>query len=144
MPPLPSVEGMLGRFPTVFVRLTGRNSVVREYNALVAPASEFCVIPTVDAYQLGYPEVAPSDSRIPLHNSKTFASYTGYARGTAIKMARVDLGTISFADVDFLAYDIMQTIGFDVVLGRSALRETRLGQDFVSGTFRLERLGAAP
>ncbi len=135
---------MLERFPTVFTRLTGRNGVVREYNALVAPAAEFCVIPTVDAYHLGYPEVVPSDSRISLPNTKTFASYTGYGRGSAIKMARVDLGAISFMDVDFLAYDIMQTLGFDVVLGRNLLRGTRLGQDFASGRFRLERVGAAP
>jgi len=135
---------MLGKFPTVFARVTGRNGVVREYNALVNPASELCVIPTVDAYQLGYPEVAPSDSRIPLPNTRTFASYTGYGRGTAIKMTRVDLGAISFMDVDFVAYDIMQTLGFDLVLGRNLLRETRFGQDFASGTFRLERVGAAP
>ncbi len=143
-PSLPSVEGVLERFPTVFTRLTGRNGDVREYNALFAPAAEFCVIPTVDAHNLGYTEVVPSDSRISLPNTKTSASYTGYGRGSTIKMARVDLGAISFMDVDFLACDIMQTFSFDVALGRNLLRETRLGQDFSSGRFRLERVGAAP
>lgn len=144
MPSQALVEGMLENFPAVFARLTGRNGVVREYKALVAPAAWFCVIPTVDAYQLGYSEVVPSDSRIPLPNTKTFASYTGYGRGTEIKMAQVDIGGLSFKDVEFLAYDLMQAIGLDVVLGRNLFRDLRLEENFSSGRLRVEKTEVTP
>lgn len=134
------IEQSFVRFPSVFTRLTGRNGVVREYQALVAPTAEFCIIPTADAYTLGYPEVAPSDPRIPLPNSKMFASYTGYGRGTVINVPRVEVGSISFSNVDFLAFDILQAAGFDLVLGRNLLRSTHLEQDFASGLFRLEKV----
>ena len=111
---------------------------MREYQALLAPTAEYCVIPKVDAFILGYPEAAASDTRVPLPNALTFASYNAYGKGTLIKMAQVDIGSMSVKDVEFLAFDLLQTVGFDVVIGRSLLRHMRLSLDIASGTLRLE------
>ena len=138
------VERSFHKLPKIFARLTGRNGAVIEYEALVVPTSEFCVLPTVDAYGLGYPEVAVSDARIPTPNSRMFATYTGYGRGTPIRMARVDIGGISLKDVEFLAFDLQQTLGVDVLLGLSLLRNLSVHLDFAGGTIRLEREGDSP
>lgn len=127
------------KFPAVFGRLKGRNGVTREYRALLAPTAEYSVLPKVDAYALGYPEVAVADARVPSPNTPTFASYTGYGRGTLIKVAQVDVGPISVKETEFLAFDLLQTVGIDVVFGRSLLRQMRVDFDFVSGRLRLER-----
>ena len=137
--PLPAVERKFQKSPTVFCRLTGRNSAVREYRALIVPTAEFCVIPKVDAYRLGYHEAAGADARVPIPNTITFASYMGYGRGTVIKIVRVDIGSMSEGDVEFLAFDPLQTTGFDMILGRSFLRFMHLDLDFASGSLRLER-----
>ena len=135
-------ERAFQKFPAVFVRLKGRNGVTREYQALLAPTSEYCILPKVDAYQLGYPEAA-SDTRLPSPNSLAIASYMGYGRGASIKIAQVDLGEMSFRDVEFIAFDVSQNVGIDVVLGLTLLRQMRLELDFVSGTLRLEKVASA-
>jgi hypothetical protein len=140
IPQIPVFEQAFSRLPTVFTRLRGRTNAVREYRALVAPTAEYCVLPVVDAYHLGYPEAAGGGSRLPSLSGLTFASYTGYERGIAIKMANVEIGSISFRDVEFLAFDMLQATGFDVVLGQSLLRETRLDLDYGSHTLKLEKL----
>ncbi|MEM1947046.1 MAG: hypothetical protein QXF95_08570, partial [Candidatus Caldarchaeum sp.] len=40
----------------MFVTLKGRADATREYLALLSTTAEFCVIPRVDAYMLGYVE----------------------------------------------------------------------------------------
>lgn len=136
-----SLERQFQRLPSVFARLTGSNGAVREYQALVAPTSEYCVIPKVDAFRLGYHEAAAADSRVPSPNVLPFASYMGFGRGTAIKMAQVEMGGMTFRDVDFLAFDPLQSIGYDVVLGLTLLGRTRLNLDCASRTLRLQKAG---
>jgi len=133
-----ALEGAFKKHPAVFARLRGRNGVFREYQALLVPATEYCILPRVDAFQLGYPEAA-SDSRTSSPNNLMLASYTGYGRGTRIKIAQVEIGSMSFKDVEFLAFDTLQAVGFDVVLGLTLLRRTRLDLDFASGMLRLEK-----
>ncbi len=55
-------------------------------------------------------------------------------------MAQVDLGEMSFRDVEFLAFDVSQNVGIDVVLGLTLLRQTRLELDFASAALRLEKV----
>jgi predicted aspartyl protease len=111
---------------------------VREYLSLLSTTADYCVLPVVDAYHLGYPEAAANGTRIPMPNALTFMSYTGYERGTVIKMTEVDIGGISFKNVEFVAFDILQPIGFDVILGQTLLREMRLSFDFRSRMLRME------
>ena len=122
----------------MFVRIRGRNSIVREFNALLDPGVEYCIIPKVDAYALGYPEAANDDPISPANNTLTFTSYNGYGKAALIEMGHVELGTLSFEKVDFLAMDIPPVTGFDVVLGRSLLQFMKVELDYSVGQLRIE------
>ncbi|MDG6995647.1 MAG: hypothetical protein JRN52_06975 [Nitrososphaerota archaeon] len=126
-------------FPTIFVRLKGLSGVVREYQALVVPTSEYCIIPPVDAFALGYPVAGGSDVRSFSPNQLHFASYSGYARGVSLKMLEVDIAGTTFKDVEFVAVDILQAAGFDVVIGKSLLQNTKLQLDYGSHQMTLEK-----
>ena len=103
------------------------------------PSSEYCVIPKVDAFALGYGEAALVDERIPSQNALHFVTSSGYGRGALIKMAQVDVGKISLEDVDFVTYDMLQPTGFDAVLGRSFLQGMKFQVDFPKHQFMLEK-----
>ena len=132
------VDHPFGKFPTIFVRLRGRRGSVREFNALIDTGSEYCIIPKVDAYELGYPEAANDDPRSRANNTLTLASHDGYCNGALIKMAQVEVGTMSFKDIDFVAFDIPRVTGFDVVLGRSLLQFMKLEFDYSIPQLRME------
>lgn len=127
------------KFPSVFVKLTGRNGIVREFNALIDPGAEYCLIPKVDAYALGYPEAANDNPITPKNNTLTFTGFAGYGRAALINLVRVDVGSLPFDKVEFVAVDIPQATGFDVVLGRSLLRFMRLEFDYPNGRLMLEK-----
>ena len=131
-------EVALGMFPTVFVRMTGRGGGVREFRALIDPGAEYCVIPKVDAFFLGFSEIANDDPTGQASNNLTFATYNGYGKAISIVMAQVELGRMSFKKVEFLALDIPQVTGFDVILGRSLLQFMKLEFDYPRATLRIE------
>ena len=133
-------EHAFGKFPTVFVRIKGRNGLVREFNALVDPGAEYCIIPKVDAYALGYSEAANDDPISPADNTLTFSSYDGYGKVALIQIAQVELGTMSFANVEFIAFDLPQVTRFDAVLGRSLLQFTKVEFDYSLGHLRMEKM----
>jgi hypothetical protein len=54
-------------------------------------------------------------------------------------MTQVSLGPLTFDEVEFLAFDLPQACGFDVVFGRSLLRRLRYQVDFSRGLLKLER-----
>lgn len=127
------------KFPVVFVRLKGRNGMVREYPALISTVSEYCILPKVDAFALGYPEAANSDNPTRIPNELDFVGSNAYGRGALVKMVQVDIGQISARNVEFLTYDILQVTGFDVVLGVNILQDIKLEIDFTSHQLTLER-----
>jgi hypothetical protein len=106
----------------------------------VDPGAEYCVIPKVDAYLLGYPEAANDDPITPENNTLTFTSFGGYGKVALIEMARVEVGTMSFEKVEFVAYDLPQVTGFDVILGRSLLQFLKLEFDYSKGVLRMEEM----
>ena len=53
-------------------------------------------------------------------------------------MGHVDLGSLSFEKVDFLAMDIPPVTGFDVVLGWSLLRFMKVELDYSLGQLKIE------
>ncbi len=71
-------------------------------------------------------------------NWVTFASYSGYGKAPLIRMAQVDLGAMSFKNVDFLALDIPQVTGYDVVLGRSLLQFLKFEFDYPASKLKIE------
>ena len=124
------------------MRLKGRNGNIREYQAFLSPTFEYCAIPKVDAFALGYEEaaVAGGGRIMQAANALDFASSNEYGRGALIKMTQVDIGPISLRDIEFLTYDLLQATGVDVVLGRSVLQAMKLEIDFSSHMLKLERV----
>ena len=131
------VEFSFRTFPEVFVGLKGRNGGVRECSALVDPCSEYCIMPKVDAYALGYPEAANDDPVTPADNTLTYTSFDGYGKAALIGIAEVSFGGFSFPNIDFLALDLPQVTRFDVVIGRSLLKFTKLEIDYLTRTLRI-------
>jgi len=123
----------------MFGRLKGQNGAVREYMALLDPGSDYCILPKVDAFTLGYPDVARADTIVRAPNTTTFVTHTGYDKAPLIKMAQVDVGPLTFRDVEFLAFDLPQACGFDVVFGRSLLHFVKFEIDYSSGLLRIGR-----
>jgi hypothetical protein len=132
------VEFPFRTFPEVFVGLKGRNGAVRECIALVDPCSEYCIMPKVDGYALGYPEAANDDPITPADNTLTYTSFDGYGKAAMIGMAEVSFGGLSFPNIEFLALDLPQVTRFDVVIGRSLLRFTKLEVDYSTHMLRIE------
>jgi len=128
-----------GRFPCVYGRLKGKSGAVREYLALLDAGSDYCILPKVDAFTLGYPDVARADTIVRAPNTTTFLTPTGYDKAPLIKMSQVDVGPLVFSDVDFLAFDLPQACGFDVVLGRSLLQFLRIEMDYSTGLLTIGR-----
>ncbi len=129
------------------MRLRGRNEIVREFSALVDVGAEYCIMPKVDAHLLGYREAALDNPVTMPANTVTFSSYNGYFRAVMIRIAQLSLGSTSFENVEFVASDLPQTTGFDVVLGRSLLKFMRLEFDYSVGQLRIEDMrkkGAEP
>jgi hypothetical protein len=132
------VDHSFGRFPTVFVRLTGRNGLVRELNAVLDISAEYCIHPPVDAYNLGYQEAANNDPVVPAANTIDYISYEGVAKAALIVIAGVELGGMRFKNVEFVAHDLPQRTRFDVLLGRSLLQFLKLDLDYGIGKIAIE------
>lgn len=122
------------RFPTLFARLKGRNGAVREFSALLSPASDYSLVPLVDAFRLGYPEAARGGPVTEPQNLFRGVTFTGFWEGTLITMREVSAGGVTLPNVDFIAYDVPQVSGFDVVLGRSFLAPSGFRIDYSGGT----------
>jgi hypothetical protein len=125
------------RFPTVFARLRGRNGSVREYKSLVSPATEYSILPKVDAYRLGYPEAARDDPVTEPPNLFRGVTYDGYWEGMLISLKEVAIGGMSKSDVDFIAFDLPQIAGFDVILGKSFLAASGLTIDYATSEVKI-------
>ncbi len=131
------------KLPTLFARLRGRNGAVREYKALLSTASDYSVIPKVDAYRLGYPEAARDDPITEPPNLFRGVTYDGFWEGMLITLKEVTIGGRSVPDVDFIAFDLPQATGFDVVLGRSVLASSGVLVDYASGRVSISQRGAS-
>ncbi len=121
--------------PTFFVRLKGRNGKAREYLALVDSAASYCVMPKVDAYALGYGEAIQDSSTDFItrpSNLMTVATFAGYVDAPLVRVDEVSLGGQTFRNVEFLAFDLPQEAGFDVVIGASLLSKAKAKLDMSS------------
>lgn len=112
---------------------------MREYLALLDAGSEYCILPKVDAFRLGYPDVAQMDTVVQAPSTTHFVTHLGFGKAPLIRMTQVSLGPLTFDEVEFLAFDLPQACGFDVVFGRSLLRRLRYQVDFSRGLLKLER-----
>ncbi|MDG6902880.1 MAG: clan AA aspartic protease [Nitrososphaerota archaeon] len=112
---------------------------MREYRALIDTGSDYCVLPRVDAFRLGYPEAANDDLIVPAENTTSFVTHNGHGQAASIKMAKVDIGQETFENVEFLAFDLPQVTGFDVVLGGSILKFLNLRMDYSSKHLEIQK-----
>ncbi len=110
---------------------------------MIVPTTEYCILPMVDAFALGYSEAAGGDARIQGPKQVHFASYNGYGRGILIKMAQVEIAGTLFKDVEFVAFDVLQAAGFDVILGKNLLQNMKLELDYATHQLLLQRAGHA-
>ncbi|MGI0092035.1 MAG: hypothetical protein ACREBS_10025 [Nitrososphaerales archaeon] len=133
------------RYPTIYARLHGKNGAVREYRALINTTTDYCFLPRVDAYRLGYPEAAHDDPVTIPANLVMLATSVGYSEGMMIMMRQVEIGDLKIEDVPFLGFDLPQVIGFDVVLGRNLFQKggLSLGFDYSLDRIRIAQKSAA-
>ena len=133
-------EFELGRFPTVFARVTGSNSKVREYRALIDPVYEYCVIPKGDAYVFGHPEVAFQQLTVDPPNARTLVTGGGFNKTVIFEVGSVEIGGLSFERVEFAAVDLPQQVGFEAVIGQSLLKRSSLTIDWEHRLLRLSKV----
>lgn len=133
------MESSFDTLPFVYVRLKGKNGHVSEYRGIVNPASEYSFLPKVDAYALGYTEAAYTEyvSRPP--NLISFVSQSGYTEAALIDVQEVCVGPISVLQVPFVAFDIQQITGCDVILGTTFLQSLKVEIDYRNKRLRLEK-----
>jgi len=112
------------------VRLHGRNGAIREYRALIDVTTDYCVLPKVDGYRLGYPEAAHDDPVTRPANLIFLANSVSYSEAMMIAIEQVEIGDFRVHGVQFLAFDLPQITGFDVVLGRNIFLKANLSIEF--------------
>lgn len=100
---------------------------MRECYALIDHQSDYCIMPAVDAFRLGYAEAAKGTEPTP--NLLRVITSIVLSDAPLIKVAEVAMGPLVTKDVEFLAFDLYQEGRCDVVLGRNLLRDFRITID---------------
>ena len=122
----------------VSTRVEGKNGYVREVSAALDINSPYCMILGHDALVLGYSQAAnrPGDhARMYPNEVPSVASMRGIERGIKIPLKKVSIGPLVATDVDALVLEsgIPPTITFDLILGRSFLKNFKLTVDMKNG-----------
>jgi hypothetical protein len=135
------IKTNFGLFPSVFVILRGRNQFEREFLALLSSSSDYCVIPRVDAYMLGYGEavgdtITDMITRPPYIT--TLIGHSSFVDAPLITINEVSVGSLTVKNVDFIAYDIPQEARVDVILGKSFLERAKARIDYINRVVELE------
>lgn len=125
----------------MFVTLKGRADATREYLALLSTTAEFCVIPRVDAYMLGYVE-AISDTLTEMITRPdyltTFVTLNTFVDAPLITMNEVSIGGLAVKNIEFIAFDMPQETKVDVMLGRNFLERVKAKIDYCNKIIELE------
>ncbi len=122
--------------------MKGRGGVAREYLALVSPASDYSILPKVDAYRLGHPEAARDDIATQPANLVVGLTYNGYWEGMLVVIEGVEVAGREVKDVEFIAFDMPQAGAFDVVLGGALLQALKVKIDYGTRTISLGEASA--
>jgi hypothetical protein len=117
--------------PTIFTRLKGKNGRIREYRALISPSSEYCIIPQVDAHYLGSNRLMKNIVNATIYERNNLAlTCSGYVNALLTVIDKVEIGSISIDNVEFVEYDLPQETCFDIILGQNAFRHNRITIDY--------------
>ena len=111
-----------------------------EYDCLIDPASEYCTVPKVDAYTLGYPEVGFQHATVAPPNSRTFLTNGGHNRTVIVNMNSVEIGALKFEDVQFAPFDLPQASRYEALIGKSLLERASMTINWPDRTIGLVKL----
>lgn len=131
----------LGLFPTVFAVLKGKNQVEREFIALLSSSSDYCVIPRVDAYMLGYSEAVGDTITDIIARPPYITTLIGpgsFVDAPLITIDEVTVGSLIIKNVEFIAFDIPQETRIDVILGKSFLERAKAKIDYANKLVEFE------
>lgn len=131
------------RFPMkqpmlVSARVEGTNGNVRELSAVLDINSPYCMILGHDALVLGYSQTAnkPADhARMYPDEVPSLASLRGIERGVKIPLKKVSIGPLVATSVDALVFEfsLPRTVTFDMILGRTFLKNFKMTVDIKDG-----------
>ncbi|MHB2036402.1 MAG: hypothetical protein ACYCPW_06625 [Nitrososphaerales archaeon] len=119
-------------------RVEGPTGKVRELSAVVDFNSTYCIMPTKDAIDIGYPSTAnrPREWRSPYPDQAPYLlGMRGVEQGILIKLKRVSVGNIFFENVETVALEmeLSRMLPFDFILGRSFIRDLNVTYDGKNG-----------
>ena len=122
---------------TLFVRIKG-NKGTRELRAILDTGSQFCVVPMVDAIQLGYdayfvPGDEPGEGTI-------VATQGCIIESREIVLEEISVGDLVAKDVQAFCHELPRISGLEVVLGLSFLKNFKTTIDYKKGVLTLEPL----
>lgn len=129
----------------VYARVKGPNGKVRELSSILDFNSPYCVIFSKDAVSIGYPEAAvrPRDwqkthpDRVPY-----VLDIRGIERSVMVTLSEVSLGRLVARNVStiVLELDIPRMLPFDLILGRTFLKNFKLTLNVKAGSLSLSQL----
>jgi hypothetical protein len=125
-------------------KITGANGNVRELGSILDFNSEYCAILARDAVALGYNEgaIPPSIWR-KSHQAKVpyVLDFRGTERAIIFPLAQISLGQFAAKDVDtaIIEMDFPNAAPFDVILGRSFLKNFNVELDMKQGYLTLSQ-----
>lgn len=128
----------------VVSRVTGQNGNVRELGSILDFNSEYCAIFARDAVALGYNEgaIPPKVWRKSHPEQVPFIlNFRGMERATIFPMAEISLGEFNARDVEtaIIEMEIPTAAPFDLILGRSFLKNFRIEVDVKQGYLSLSQ-----
>jgi hypothetical protein len=122
----------------VSTRIEGQNGRVRELSAVLDFNAPYCVVLAPDAIDLGYSEAANKHvdftkshpDRVPW-----FTSMRGIDRGLVVTLRKVSLGSLTVNEVDAVILELEHPrfITFEMILGRTFLKNFKLTVDMKKG-----------
>ena len=121
---LSTLDIPLANPPVVFAKVRGRNGS-RELRAIISPASEYTILSSKDALQLGYnPMVARGLGQA------LAITPGGIMKAAMIKIEEIDVGDYSVKGVGALCYELPEPAAADLILGKTFLEKFSVSFDY--------------
>ena len=128
----------------VICRVKGINGNVRELSSILDFNSEYCTIFSRDALALGYSEASFRPKQWQkLHPDRApyILDFRGIERSVLLTLSEVSIGRMAAKNVDavLVELDIPRIVPFDMILGRSFLKNFKLSVDVANGSMTINQ-----
>ena len=125
-------------------RVKGSNCTVRELTSIFDFNSEYCAIFSRDALALGYSEASFRPKQWQkLHPDRApyILNFRGIERSVLLTLSEVSIGRMTAKNVDavLVELDLPRLVPFDMILGRSFLKNFKLSVDIANGSMTINR-----